>query len=170
MWIVRGFNGDIMGFEEEMDVKGEGVVDTTPKEPEEARETEQLTETTGQAEVPKEEEVAEEEELGLPFPNAAVVRLMKANLDKDKMVKKEAKLAMNKWLGELCAKVARVMNKNPYVMMGQYEFIQAKRVFDDLEAFSREKERILAHLEAIVHDIDKLKRDLGAFEESEELK
>ena len=86
------------------------------------------------------------------------------------MVKKEAKLAMNKWLGELCAKVSQVMNKNPYVMMGQHEFIQAKRVFDDLEAFSREKERILAHLEAIICDIDKLKRDLGAFEETEELK
>lgn len=162
-----------MAYDEEMDVKGEGVVDTTPKEPEESRETEQ--EQTGQAadgqtELPKEEEVAEEEELGLPFPNAAVVRLMKANLDKDKMVKKEAKLAMNKWLGELCAKVARVMNKNPYVMMGQHEFVQAKRVFDDLEEFSREKERILAHLEAIVQDIDKLKRDLGAFEETEELK
>ncbi len=163
-----------MAYDEEMDVKGEGVVDTTPKEPEEEREqtsaTEQLAEGASQAELPKEEEVAEEEELGLPFPNAAVVRLMKANLDKDKMVKKEAKLAMNKWLGELCAKVARVMNKNPYVMMGQHEFVQAKRVFDDLEEFSREKERILAHLEAIVQDIDKLKRDLGAFEETEELK
>ena len=36
----------------------------------------------------KEEEVSAEEEARLPFPTAAVVRIMKANMDKEKMVRK----------------------------------------------------------------------------------
>ena len=45
-----------------------------------------------------EEEVSEEEEakLKLPFPTAAVVRIMKSNMDNEKMIRKDVKVAMNK--------------------------------------------------------------------------
>jgi len=112
-----------------------------------------------------EEEISEEEEKKLPFPMAPVVRLMKANLDSDKMIKKEVKIAMNKWLGGLCAKVSKEMNKFPYVTMHLHEFRQAKRVYDDLETFAKDKERILAHLNAIKKDIERLERDLGKEEQ-----
>ena len=114
-----------------------------------------------------EEEVGEEEEqkLKLPFPTAAVVRIMKANMDGEKMIKKEVKIAMNKWLGEICGSVARNMNKFPYVMMHMHEFESASRFYKNLKEFDREKERILAHLDAIRKDIERLERDLGKPEE-----
>ncbi|RLI97775.1 MAG: hypothetical protein DRO99_02450 [Candidatus Aenigmatarchaeota archaeon] len=110
-----------------------------------------------------EDEVSEEEEakMKLPFPTAAVVRIMKAHMDDEKMIKKDVKVAMNKWLGEMCAQVSNEMNKFPYVMMHMNEFKEAKRVYEDLENFQKEKERILAHLDAIKKDIERLERDLG---------
>jgi hypothetical protein len=120
-------------------------------------------------EMPKTEETElseeEEQKLKLPFPTAAVVRIMKANMDSEKMIKKDVKISMNKWLGEICSRVSREMNKFPYVMMHINEFNEGKRVFDDLESFVKEKERILAHFEAIKHDIRRLERDLGKKEE-----
>src|SRR3989338_1182982 len=77
------------------------------------------------------EKIDQEEKL--PFPTAAVVRLMKANMDHEKMIKKDVKIEMNKWLGKMCAKVSKEMNKFPYVMMHRHEFEQAKRQFEDLD-------------------------------------
>ncbi len=124
---------------------------------EEAKEKEEVIET--------EEEVSEEEAEKLPFPTAAVVRLMKKNLDSEKMIKKEVKVGMNKWLGSLCEKVSKEMNKFPYVTMHLNEFKEAKRVYEDLENFAKEKDRILAHLDAIKKDIERLERDMGKVEE-----
>ena len=128
-------------------------------------------------EAPQETPAAEEEEdenldevEKLPFPTAAVVRLMKAYMDPDKMIKKDVKVAMNKWLGSMCARVAREMNKFPYVMMHRHEFEHAKRQFEDLENFEHEKQRILAHLEAMKQDIKRLERDLGKKEEEHEIR
>ena len=103
----------------------------------------------------------EEAKLKLPFPTAAVVRIMKSNMDNEKMIKRDVKVEMNKWLGGMCAQVAKEMNKFPYVMMHLNEFKEAKRVYEDLENFQKEKDRILAHMEAIKKDIEKLERDLG---------
>ena len=113
-----------------------------------------------------EEEVSEEEEEKLPFPNAAIVRLMKGQMDGEKMIKKEVKIAMNKWLGNLLVNVSREMNRLPYVMMHLHEFQKATEKYTSMENFQTEKERILAHLEAIKKDIEKLERDLGKQEES----
>jgi len=115
----------------------------------------------------KEEEVSAEEEARLPFPTAAVVRIMKANMDKEKMVRKEVKVEMNKWLGRLCAKVAREMNHFPYVMMGLNELKEGRRIYEDLEGYEKDKKRVLAHLEAIKKDIERLQRDLGKEEDDE---
>ena len=107
----------------------------------------------------------EEEKLRLPFPTAAVVRIMKANMDGEKMIRKDVKVAMNKWLGNMCAQVSKEMNRFPYVMMHLNEFNEGKRVYEDLENFSKEKERIIAHMDAIKKDIERLERDLGKEEE-----
>jgi len=112
-----------------------------------------------------ESDVSAEEEARLPFPSAAVVRIMKANMDGEKMIRKEVKVAMNKWLGGVCAQVSKEMNKFPYVMMHLNEFKEAKRVFDDLESMDKEKRRILAHLNAIKKDVERLERDLGKEED-----
>jgi len=142
---------------------GEDVVDETP-----VMAGEDESEDKAQVQAPvKEEDVSPEEEARLPFPTAAVVRIMKANMDREKMVRKEVKVEMNKWLGRLCAKVSREMNKFPYVMMGLNELKEGRRVFEDLENFDRDKKRILAHFESIKKDIEKLERDLGKEEEDE---
>ncbi|MBI4182256.1 MAG: hypothetical protein HY520_04790 [Candidatus Aenigmarchaeota archaeon] len=112
-----------------------------------------------------EEEVSEEEEEKLPFPTAAIVRLMKARMDQDKMIKKEVKIAMNKWLGSLAMQVSKDMNKFPYVMMHLHEFQKAIEPYTSMEAFQKEKDRILSHMDAIKKDIERLERDLGKREE-----
>ncbi len=99
------------------------------------------------------------------FPEAAIVRVMKKHLDKEKMIKKEVKVGMNKWLESVCVKVAKNMNEFPYVMMTLSEFRRGKKVYDSLEEFDTEKKRILSHLDAMKMDIEKLERDLGKVEE-----
>lgn len=140
---------------------------------EESPEEKESSEEAPEEEKPEEtseDEISEEEAEKLPFPTAAVVRLMKKNLDPDKMIKKEVKVAMNKWLGSLCEKVSREMNKFPYVTMHLNELNEAKRVYENLEDFAKEKERILAHFDAIKKDIERLERDLGKRDEDEEVK
>ena len=55
-------------------------------------EEEMIEETSG--------EYVDEEEEKLPFAKAEVVRLMKENLDDDKMIRERVKVEMNKFLGE----------------------------------------------------------------------
>jgi len=147
--------------------------------------TEEVVETSGMAEVveeekqaegqpqqdqqPKEDEVTAEEEAKekLPFPTACIVRLMRAHLDKDKIIKKEVKIGMNKWLGDLISRVSKDLNKLPYTTIHLHEFRDAIKLYLELENFDKEKERILAHLEAIKQDIKRLERDLGKVEESQ---
>jgi histone H3/H4 len=101
----------------------------------------------------------------LAFPEACIVRIMKRHMDKEKMIKKEVKTAMNKWLEKLCANVAKNMNKFPYVMMTKSEFSRGIKVYDTLEEFEKEKQRILAHMDAMKKDIERLERDLGKTEQ-----
>ena len=144
--------------------------------------SEEVVETSGQGEVVDEEqtspeqpvanpedEVSAEEEAKekLPFPTACIVRLMRAQLDKDKIIKKDVKIGMNKWLGNLVARVAKDLNKLPYTTIHLHEFRDAIQVYIDMENFDKEKERILAHLEAMKQDIKRLERDLGKVEESQ---
>jgi histone H3/H4 len=101
----------------------------------------------------------------LAFPEACIVRIMKKHMDKEKMIKKEVKVEMNKWLEKLCANVAKTMNKFPYVMMSKSEFSRGIKVYDTLEEFEKEKQRILAHMDAMKKDIERLERDLGKTEQ-----
>ena len=104
----------------------------------------------------------------LAFPEASIVRIMKRHMDKEKMIKKEVKVAMNKWLEKVCSNVSREMNRVPYVMMNLHEFKEGIRVYEMLEDFEHEKKRILAHFDAIKKDIGRLERDLGKVEEAVE--
>ena len=101
----------------------------------------------------------------LAFPEACIVRIMKRNMDKEKMIKKEVKVAMNNWLEKLATNVSRTMNSFPYVMMTKSEFTRGIKVYETLEEFQKEKERILSHLDAMKKDIERLERDLGKTEQ-----
>ena len=50
----------------------------------------------------------EEEDEKLPFAKAEVVRLMKENLDDDKMIRERVKVEMNKFLGEVLKNVCKI--------------------------------------------------------------
>ena len=72
---------------------------------------------------------------------------------------------MNKWLEKMCVIVSKHMNNFPYVMMNINEFKEGIRIFETLSEFEMEKNRILAHMDAIKQDIQKLEMDLGKVEE-----
>ncbi len=114
---------------------------------------------------PEKKAPAEETKEKTAFPEAAVVRIMKRHMDKEKMIKKAVKVGMNKWLEQMCANVSKTMNQFPYVMMTLSEFSHGRKIYDTLEEFDKEKERILAHLDAMKKDIERLERDLGKVEE-----
>lgn len=109
-----------------------------------------------------EEEVGEEEEkkMGLPFPNATVTREMKKYISNDKMIRKEVKIGMNKFLGEVVKEVSKRMDKNPYAMIDYRMFEEAAKPFKRVKELDAEVERLNAHLDAIIKDCYSIKRDL----------
>lgn len=105
-------------------------------------------------------EKAKEEQEKLTLPMAPIVRIMRENLDKDKLIKGQVKSKMNMWLAEMCARVTKEMNKQPYTSVDISAFKDAIKTYEDLEEMQREKERIVASLEKIKMDCDSLIRDL----------
>jgi DNA-directed RNA polymerase subunit L len=97
----------------------------------------------------------------LPFPTAPIVRLMKEHLDKDKLIKREVKEGINKWLGEMCEKVTKKMNEKPYTTVDLHTFKEAIQIYNDVEEMEKEKQRVVANLEKIKQDCDSLIRDLS---------
>lgn len=101
-----------------------------------------------------------EEDSKLPFPSAPIVRLMKTNMDKEKLIRKRVKDEMNLWLAKLCAGVSKKMNESPYPTVDYPLFKQAIQEYENVEELKKEKERIVASLEKIKLDCESLIRDL----------
>ena len=105
------------------------------------------------------EEYSEEDEK-LPFAKAEVVRLMKENLDDDKMIRERVKVEMNKFLGEVLKNVCKQLNDYPYTTI-EYEMLKESTYpYTNIERINQEKERILLHLEAIKADCNALAMDV----------
>lgn len=106
------------------------------------------------------EVIEDEESLGLPFAKAEVVRLMKQNLDNDKMIRERVKVEMNRFLGEVLEKVCEQLNEYPYTTI-EYEMLKESIYpYKNIERINEEKKRILMHLEAIKADCDALSMDV----------
>ncbi len=106
------------------------------------------------------EEEGEEEGEELPFAKAEVVRLMKQNLDRDKMIRERVKVEMNKFLGEVLVKVCEQLNEYPYTTI-EYEMLKESIYpYQNIERINEEKKRILMHLHAIKADCDALSMDV----------
>ena len=108
-----------------------------------------------------EEEISEEEEVeDLPFAKAEVVRLMKQNLDSDKMIRERVKVEMNKFLGDILKQVCQQLNEYPYTTI-EYEMLKESTYpYTNIKRINQEKERILLHLNAIKADCDALAMDV----------
>ena len=106
------------------------------------------------------EEFDEEDDEKLPFAKAEVVRLMKENLDDDKMIRERVKVEMNKFLGDILKQVCEQLNEYPYTTI-EYEMLKESTYpYTNIKRINQEKERILLHLNAIKADCDALAMDV----------
>ena len=106
------------------------------------------------------EEYIEEDDEKLPFAKAEVVRLMKENLDDDKMIRERVKVEMNKFLGDVLKNVCKQLNDYPYTTI-EYEMLKESTYpYTNIERKKKKKERILLHLEAIKADCNALAMDV----------
>ena len=96
----------------------------------------------------------------LPFAYAEIIRLMKKELDEDKMIREQVKVEMNKFLGRILSNVCKQMNDYPYTTIDYEMFKESIYPYENIERINQEKERILMHLDAIKADCDALSIDV----------
>ena len=105
------------------------------------------------------EEVIDESKFA--FAMAPVVRLMKDELDKDKMIRSRVKVEMNEWLEKICRKISKQMNRSDYTMVEVDDFKTAIEPYEMIDDVEGERMRIVATLEKIKQDCDSLIRDVN---------
>lgn len=113
----------------------------------------------------KEENVMSEENIKsqkekLPFAKNEVYRLMRDNLDADKMIKDRVKVEMNKFLYSILVNVCRQLNEYPYTTVDYEMFKECIYPYTNIEKINEEKQRIMMHLDAIKADCDALAMDV----------
>lgn len=104
-------------------------------------------------------DISEEEEAKLPFPNAAVVRLIKAKTGKI-MIRSRVKIEMNKLLGKIAGDIAARMAKMPYAYLGYSEFKEAAAPYMKIGLSIEEKKRLIATLKKIRQEAAVLAEEL----------
>ncbi|RLI96176.1 MAG: hypothetical protein DRO92_00055 [Candidatus Altiarchaeales archaeon] len=95
------------------------------------------------------------------FPMAPIIRLMKDELDDDKMIRSRVKVEMNLWLEKMCRKIAKKMNESEYTMVELDDFKTAIEPYEMVDEVEHERHRIVASLEKIKMDCDSLIRDVN---------
>lgn len=101
-----------------------------------------------------------EEKEKLPFAKNEVYRLMRENLDSDKIIRDRVKVEMNKFLGDILKNVCKQLNDYPYTTIEYVMFKESIYPYTNIERINQEKERILLHLESIKADCDALAMDV----------
>ena len=96
----------------------------------------------------------------LPFAKNEVYRLMRENLDSDKMIKDQVKVEMNKFLYGILKSVCQELNEYPYTTIDYGMFKECIYPYKNIRKINQEKERILMHLDAIKADCDALAMDV----------
>jgi len=90
----------------------------------------------------EETEFSEEESGKFAFAMAPVVRVIKEELDNDKIVRRRVKEEMNLWLEKLCRKIARKMNKSEYTVVELDDFKTAIEPYELIEDVEGERHRL----------------------------
>ena len=106
-----------------------------------------------------EEEAVDESKFS--FAMAPVVRVMKDELDKDKMIRGRVKEEMNLWLEKMCRRITKQMNRSEYTMVEVDDFKTAIEPYELVDDVEQERHRIVANLEKIKQDCDSLIRDVN---------
>ncbi|MFC2162551.1 histone-like protein [Candidatus Altiarchaeota archaeon] len=102
----------------------------------------------------------DEESSKFAFPMAPIVRMMKNEMDDDKMIRRRVKEGMNLWLESLCRKIAQKMNESEYTMVEADDFKTAIEPYELIDEVEQERDRIVASLEKIKSDCDTLIMDV----------
>jgi len=132
-----------------------------PKD-EKTEEEEKIEELEGPVEGEETEGEEELEDEGkFAFAMAPVVRLMRDELDNDKMIRRKVKESMNQWLEKLCRKVAKKMNESEYTVVELDDFKTAIEPYEMIDDVEGERHRIVATLEKVKMDCDSLIRDVN---------
>jgi hypothetical protein len=116
-----------------------------------------------EVEEPEEIEGTEEEieEKGFAFAMAPIIRLMRDELDRDKLIRRRVKTEMNLWLEKICRKITREINKSEYTVVELDDFKTAIEPYEMIDDVEQERHRIVATLEKIKQDCDSLIRDVN---------
>lgn len=96
----------------------------------------------------------------LPFAKNEVYRLMRENLDSDKIIKEQVKVEMNRFLYSILVSVCRQLNEYPYTTVDYEMLKECIYPYTNIERINEEKQRILVHLNAIKADCDALAMDV----------
>ena len=96
----------------------------------------------------------------LPFAKNEVYRLMRENLDSDKMIKDRVKVEMNRFLYSILVNVCNQLNDYPYTTIDYEMLKECIYPYTNIERINEEKKRILMHLDAIKADCDALAMDV----------
>ena len=106
------------------------------------------------------EEKMIKENVKLPFAKNEVYRLMRKNLDSDKMIKDQVKVEMNRFLYGILKEVCKQLNEYPYTIVDYGMFKECIYPYQNIKKINQERERILIHLDAIKADCDALAMDV----------
>lgn len=113
---------------------------------------------SGEKSIQNMNEAVEKEKL--PFAKNEVYRLMRENLDDDKIIRDQVKVEMNKFLYSILVNVCKRLNEYPYTTI-EYEMLkECTYPYTNIERINEEKQRILVHLNAIKADCDALAMDV----------
>lgn len=96
----------------------------------------------------------------LPFAKNEIYRLMKENLDSDKMIRDQVKVEMNRFLYSILVSVCKQLNEYPYTTIEHEMLKECIYPYANIERINEEKHRILVHLNAIKADCDALAMDV----------
>ena len=147
-------------IDEADDDENEDSLENSSENSEEEIDSEKTISENEESDEESESDETDEESEGLPFAKAEVVRLMKQNLDSDKMIRERVKVEMNRFLGEVLERVCGQLNEYPYTTI-EYEMLKESIYpYQNISRINQEKERILMHLAAIKADCDALSMDV----------
>ena len=153
--MIEEFNEEELNEDLEEDLNEEEMENSG-----ESEESQESSEEIEGEESTEEGESTEEDSEGLPFAKAEVVRLMKQNLDSDKMIRERVKVEMNRFLGEVLENVCEQLNEYPYTTI-EYEMLKESIYpYKNIKRINEEKIRLLKHMDAIKADCDALSMDI----------
>ncbi|WP_288266719.1 hypothetical protein [uncultured Methanobrevibacter sp.] len=110
--------------------------------------------------MPEKNDNVNNEKEKLPFAKNEVYRLMRENLDSDKMIKDRVKVEMNRFLYSILVNVCKQLNDYPYTTIDYEMLKECIYPYTNIERINEEKKRILMHLDAIKADCDALAMDV----------